>query len=89
MYGCTKCGKGFHVNCFTRFHFTKGLQGNMSMVNDVIRGITLAQENEKCREKVSKSCHKVGEVYRRKRNRKKNKINFRIIELTLKPFALN
>ena len=72
MYGCIKCGKGFHVNCFTAFHFTKGLQGNTTLVNDVIRGITLAQENEKFRDKVSKYinkiekmelyCHQVGEV---------------------------
>src|SRR5687767_6064137 len=27
-YSCTGCMKGFHVNCFSAFHFQNALQGN-------------------------------------------------------------
>mmetsp|Transcript_11387 Transcript_11387/g.16379 ORF Transcript_11387/g.16379 Transcript_11387/m.16379 type:complete len:97 (+) Transcript_11387:1338-1628(+) len=52
IFGCIKCGKGFHVHCFTAFHFTGALQ-NPGLRNEVVHGITLSQETESCRDKVS------------------------------------
>ena len=36
IYGCVKCGKGFHVNCFTAYHCQGALQGDSKALCDMI-----------------------------------------------------
>ena len=32
IYGCIECKKGFHVNCFTVFHYQHALSGNNKLL---------------------------------------------------------
>ena len=36
IYGCVKCGKGFHVNCFTAYHCQGALEGDAKALADMI-----------------------------------------------------
>jgi hypothetical protein len=36
IYGCTKCGRGFHVNCYTAVHFQGALKSDTAAFADMI-----------------------------------------------------
>lgn len=36
IYGCTKCGRGFHVNCYTAFHFQGALKSDTGAFAETI-----------------------------------------------------
>ena len=36
IYGCTKCGRGFHVNCYTAYHFQGALKSDASAIASMI-----------------------------------------------------
>ena len=38
IYGCVKCGKGFHVNCYTAYHCEGALEGDAKALATMIRG---------------------------------------------------
>ena len=40
MYGCTVCGKGFHVNCFTAYHYAQELKGHQkALTNQLLKSM--------------------------------------------------
>ena len=36
IYGCFKCGKGFHVNCYAAYHCQGALEGDTKALADMI-----------------------------------------------------
>ena len=36
IYGCTKCERGFHVNCYTAVHFQGALKSDTGALADMI-----------------------------------------------------
>ena len=37
IYGCAKCGKGFHVNCFSMYHFQNALSEHKPVLQKLIK----------------------------------------------------
>jgi ribosomal protein L37AE/L43A len=47
IYGCTKCGRGFYVNCYTAVHFQGALKSDTAACrHDIEYRKTIAQEHE-------------------------------------------
>jgi hypothetical protein len=38
-YGCSECGKGFCINCFTAFHCTNALLRNKSILGELVAAV--------------------------------------------------
>jgi hypothetical protein len=36
IYGCIKCQKGFHVNCYTAYHCQGALQGDAKVLSAML-----------------------------------------------------
>jgi hypothetical protein len=53
IYGCSECGKGFHVNCFTAYHCRGSLQHNSNVLNKVISALEKDARKRVVRDKVS------------------------------------
>lgn len=52
IYGCTICGKGFHVNCFTAFHYENELEGHQKkMTQQLLSSTELTPRGHKKRSK--------------------------------------
>lgn len=58
IYGCCECKKGFHVNCFTAYHYQGVLKGDTRALMDVIR----TTSSEKPMHGMSKRCQKVASI---------------------------
>ena len=58
LYGCTGCHKGFHVECFTAYHFRYALDGNVLALVDM--AVKTEQNNPASR--MFKPCKQIGSI---------------------------
>jgi hypothetical protein len=47
IYGCPTCKAGFHVECFTAFHYKDALKGNMKALLDMLKASEVAGKRRK------------------------------------------
>jgi len=59
IYGCTKCGKGFHVDCYSAFHFRSAMQKNPTVLNNVVSAL---EREQHVRDKVSAKINKIEDL---------------------------
>ena len=58
IYGCTGCNKGFHVECFTAFHFRYALDGQTQALVEMAVNTELRQPSSRS----LKPCNNIGSI---------------------------
>ena len=59
IYGCMQYTNGFHVNCFTAYHFSGVLAGNAKVLIDMILGM---QNEKRTRQYTARRSEYVGSI---------------------------